>query len=83
MDRTPHRFDIPTGSWQVDFKPFASVSANDAGDFTLEVLKGESERFSENQNAGYRFRVALPLDAAGQGAFLSFSFDDDVELPPL
>ncbi|MBJ6764731.1 hypothetical protein JGU66_28520, partial [Myxococcaceae bacterium JPH2] len=30
VDRTPHRFDIPTGSWQVDFKPFASVSANDA-----------------------------------------------------
>ncbi|MBU8896798.1 hypothetical protein KRR26_14360 [Corallococcus sp. M34] len=83
VDRSQHGFDFSTGSWPVDFKPFSSISANDAGDFTLEILKGDSDPTPETVGEGYRFRMALPLDASGQGAILSFLFDDDVELPPL
>ncbi|MBU8896799.1 hypothetical protein KRR26_14365 [Corallococcus sp. M34] len=83
VDRSPHAFDSTTSAWPVNFTPFSSVSANDAGDFTLEIVKADSDPTPETVDEGYRFRMALPLDASGQGAFLSFSFDDDVELPPL
>ncbi|RKI55146.1 hypothetical protein D7X55_29625 [Corallococcus sp. AB049A] len=86
-DGTPHsgeplsiqRMDPATRS----FQPFGTLSPEPSGEFTLELLYGEAVTDTYSFRDMNRFTLALPLDADGSGAFVSFLFQDDVELPTL
>jgi hypothetical protein len=66
------------------FSTYGTSTTQANGDFTLQVLWGDVEEVGPNSEyIQHRFRVALPLDANGQGTFLSFIFSGDVELPAL
>jgi|SRR5215217_4753106 len=64
------------------FEPYLESRSGRAGDFTLEVLYGDSIDEGSSDFVQYRFRVAAPLED-GHGVYSSFVFYDDVELPTL
>ncbi|MBN8470494.1 hypothetical protein JYJ95_28640 [Corallococcus exiguus] len=65
------------------FQPFSTVTPEDSGDFTLEMLYGDAVSETNYSSTRSRFRLSLPLEADGSGAFVAFTFQDDVELPTL
>ncbi|RKI25504.1 hypothetical protein D7Y27_42260, partial [Corallococcus sp. AB004] len=65
------------------FTPLTTATTEASGDFTLEMLSGDAVREEDYYRRSNRLRLALPLDADGSGTFLSFTLQDDVELPTL
>ncbi|RKH79907.1 hypothetical protein D7Y21_33055 [Corallococcus sp. AB045] len=65
------------------FTPLTTATTEASGDFTLEMLSGDAVREEDYYRRPNRLRLALPLDADGSGTFLSFTMQDDVELPTL
>lgn len=68
-----------------DFQPYSEGRSEATGDYTLAFLHGEVVE-EDNLNytfTQYGFRAYAPLEEDGSGVFVSFSFRDDVELPPL
>ncbi|MCY1078271.1 hypothetical protein [Archangium lansingense] len=65
------------------FSPYGTSTTQANGEFTFQVLWGDVEENRPDTYIQYRFRLALPLDANGQGTFLSFILNGDVELPAL
>ena len=65
------------------YAPYSTGTTDAEGYFTLEALSGDTYLESQSNILRDRFRVAPPLEADGHGVFVSFLFDNDVELPPL
>ncbi|NOK39641.1 hypothetical protein D7W79_42675, partial [Corallococcus exercitus] len=65
------------------YTPLATATTEASGDFTLEMLRGDAVRDADSYGSRNELRLALPLEADGSGTFLSFSMQDDVELPTL
>lgn len=80
VERTPHNsyasppFPSPT------FHPYGTVTTEATGDFVLEAPQGDVAWFEGLKSREHRFRLTLPREDGG-GTFLSFWFNDDVELP--
>ncbi|AFE03375.1 putative lipoprotein [Corallococcus coralloides DSM 2259] len=86
-DGTPHSGE-PLSVQRMDretrvFQPFGTVLPEPSGDFTMELLYGEAVSDTYAFRDMNRFTLALPLEEDGSGAFVSFLFQDDVELPTL
>jgi hypothetical protein len=66
------------------FTPYGTATTQADGDFTLQFLSGDVEESASDGSyyAQHRFRLALPLEN-GQGTFVSFVFNGDMELPTL
>lgn len=64
------------------FEPYLESRSERTGDFTLEILYGDTQDDGFSDFVQYRFRVTPPLED-GHGVFSSFVFYDDVELPTL
>jgi hypothetical protein len=66
------------------FMPYGTAITQADGDFTQQFLSGDVEESTADGSyyVQHRFRLALPLED-GQGTFLSFIFNGDVELPTL
>ncbi|MCP3143958.1 hypothetical protein [Pyxidicoccus xibeiensis] len=71
----------PEVDW--NFEPYSEGDSQDSGDFTLEIVYGDTYVEDLYSYASHRFRVYPPLDADGNGVFVAFFFQDDVELPAL
>ncbi|GMU02397.1 hypothetical protein KH5H1_65170 [Corallococcus caeni] len=65
------------------FAPLATATTEASGDFTLEMLYGDTVKDELYFSTLHRLRLALPLEADGSGTFLTFTLQDDVELPTL
>ena len=65
------------------FSPYGTATTQANGDFTIEFRSGDVVEWTADQYLQYTFRMALPLREDGQGAFISFTFSGDMELPPL
>jgi len=66
------------------FTPYGTATTQADGDFTLQFLSGDVEESASDGSfyVQHRFRLALPLEN-GQGTFVSFIFNGDMELPTL
>jgi hypothetical protein len=66
------------------FTPYGTSTTQANGEFTQQFLSGDVEQSASDGSdyVQYRFRLALPLEN-GEGTFLSFVFNGDVELPTL
>ncbi|WP_375755876.1 hypothetical protein [Corallococcus exercitus] len=86
-DGTPHSGE-PLDVQRIDnqtrvFHPFGTVTPEPSGEFILELLYGEAVTDTYAFRDMNRINISLPLEADGSGAFVSFIFQDDVELPTL
>lgn len=86
LDTSDGTYDVEGRVW--NYEPYTEGTAEASGSFTLEALAGDTWYEGWRQEGYYafvqhRFRVYPPLDAAGNGVFVAFFFQDDVELPPL
>ncbi|NVJ24148.1 MULTISPECIES: hypothetical protein [Myxococcus] len=83
------RHEVPMGEGPYVFEPsvfqaYAESSTEQSGDFFLEMRYGDVESVNTPNSwlQPYRFRASW-RDEAGAAVFASFTFHDDVELPPL
>jgi hypothetical protein len=83
LERAEAPLNGPLERPSVSFAPYTTATTGPDGRFTLELLAGDAQYFERAEGPfGVRFRLTAPLEE-GQGAFLSFEQDDDVELPTL
>ncbi|MCP3102692.1 hypothetical protein LZ198_27835 [Myxococcus sp. K15C18031901] len=83
LERKIHiRSGRPPTEAENPFVLYAEQRSERSGHFTMEVLKGDAQDTQFNEFVDYRFRVSAPLEE-GHGVYASFTFDDDVELPPM
>ncbi|MCE9671661.1 hypothetical protein LY474_28025 [Myxococcus stipitatus] len=83
LERKIHRKSgLPPTEAENPFVLYAEQRSERSGHFTMEVLKGDAQDTQFNEFIDYRFRVTAPLED-GHGVYASFTFDDDVELPPM
>lgn len=66
------------------FTPYGTATTQANGYFTQQFLSGDVEESASDGSfyVQHRFRLALPLEN-GQGTFVSFIFNGDMELPTL
>ncbi|MFP2906059.1 hypothetical protein ACLESD_13560 [Pyxidicoccus sp. 3LFB2] len=79
-------YDVEERVW--NYAPYFEGASEASGYFTLESLAGDvtQERVVPEGYSiflQHRFRVRPPLTEDGHGVFVSFTFQDDVELPRL
>ena len=89
VERAPPRsWDVGEGEGGPEappgFTPYGTSTTEANGDFTQQFRSGDVEQsaFDGSDYVQYRFRLALPLEE-GEGTFVSFVFNGDVELPTL
>ena len=81
IDTRGYRSEPKDRIW--NYAPYSTGTTDAEGYFTLEILSGDTYSEIQSGDVRHRFRAAPPLEADGHGVFMSFFFNNDVELPPL